>query len=91
MDIDGLAKSFDHEDLSDLPLHAQVVKKVLRLHTPIHSVMPVVKNPIKVVGTNYIISTSNVFLASPGITSRAEEHFPEPLVREPHRWDEPVA
>jgi sterol 14-demethylase len=87
VDIDGSAKGFHYEDLKTLPLHAQVVKETLRLYTPIHSVMRVVKNPMKIAGTNYIIPTSNVLLASPGVTSRAEEHFPEPLLWEPHRWD----
>jgi sterol 14-demethylase len=85
---DGSIKPFHYEDLSRLPLHAQVVKETLRIHTPIHSVMRVVKNPLPVQGTNWVIPTSHVLLASPGVTSRVAEHFPEPMEWEPHRWDE---
>ena len=87
VDDDGLIRNFHYDDLENLSLHANVVKETLRLHAPIHSVMRVVKNPIRVTGTRYIIPTSNVLLASPGVTSRVGEHFPEPLLWEPHRWD----
>ena len=88
LNADGSIKDFHYEDLSRLPLHAQVVKETLRIHTPIHSVMRVVKNPLPVEGTNWVIPTSHVLLASPGVTSRTPEHFPEPLEWEPHRWDQ---
>lgn len=88
LNADGSIKDFHYEDLSRLPLHAQVVKETLRIHTPIHSVMRVVKNPLPVEGTNWVIPTSHVLLASPGVTSRVAEHFPEPMEWEPHRWDE---
>lgn len=89
---DGTLKDFTYEDLARLPLHAQVVKETLRLHTPIHSVMRVVKNPLVVPASEnnqeYTIPTSHVLLASPGVTSRVDEHFPDAMLWEPHRWDE---
>lgn len=77
------------EDLSRLPLHAQVVKETLRIHSPIHSIMRAVKSPMPVEGTPYIIPTSHVLLAAPGLTSKTSEYFPEPDLWEPHRWDAP--
>jgi sterol 14-demethylase len=76
-----------YEDLSKLTLHNNVLKEVLRLHTPIHSIMRKVKSPMPVSGTKYVIPTSHVLLASPGCTSRDAEYFPNPMLWDPHRWD----
>jgi len=76
-----------YEDLSKLTLHQNVLKEILRLHTPIHSIMRKVKSPMPVAGSNYVIPTSHVLLASPGCTSRDEEFFPDPQLWDPHRWD----
>lgn len=76
-----------YEDLSKLHLHQNVLKEVLRLHAPIHSIMRKVKNPMPVPGTNYVIPKSNSVLAAPGWTSRDAAYFPDPLKWDPHRWD----
>jgi sterol 14-demethylase len=76
-----------YEDLAKLTLHQNVLKEVLRLHTPIHSIMRKVKSPMPVSGTKYVIPASHVLLASPGCTSREAEYFPDPLVWDPHRWN----
>lgn len=75
-----------YEDLARLPLNQAIVKETLRLHTPIHSIMRAVKSPMSVPGTNFVIPTSHVIMASPGVTSQTPEYFPEPYVWEPHRW-----
>ena len=77
-----------YEDLAKLTLHQNVLREVLRLHTPIHSIMRKVKSPMPISGTKYVIPTSHVLLASPGCTSRDEEFFPSPQLWNPHRWDE---
>lgn len=77
------------ESLQRLPLHAQVVKETLRIHSPIHSIMRAVKSPMPVEGTPWVIPTSHVLLAAPGVTSKSSEYFPEPDHWEPHRWDSP--
>jgi sterol 14-demethylase len=77
-----------YEDLSKLTLHQNVLKEVLRLHTPIHSIMRKVKSPMPVAGTKYVIPDTHVLLASPGCTSRDAEFFPNPQLWNPHRWDE---
>ncbi|KAL3423852.1 cytochrome p450 51b [Phlyctema vagabunda] len=76
-----------YEDLASLHLHQSVLKEILRLHTPIHSIMRKVKSPMPVAGTKYVIPTSHVLLASPGCTSRDANYFPNPLKWDPHRWD----
>lgn len=75
------------ENLSRLPLHAQVVKETLRIHSPIHSVMRAVKSHMPVEGTPYVIPPTHTLLAAPGVTSKSSEFFPEPDLWEPHRWD----
>ena len=80
--------------LQRLPLHQQVVKETLRIHTPIHSIMRKVKSPMPITvstptSTNsFVIPTSHTLLAAPGFTSRQTEFFPDPMLWEPHRWDE---
>lgn len=85
---DGSIKEMTYEDLSRLPLLNQVVKETLRIHAPIHSVMRRVKSPMAIEGTPYVIPTTHTLLSAPGVTSRLPEYFPEPMVWEPHRWDE---
>ncbi|KAF4636086.1 hypothetical protein G7Y89_g2001 [Cudoniella acicularis] len=76
-----------YEDLSKLTLHNNVLKEILRLHTPIHSIMRKVKSSMPVSGTKFVIPPSHVLLASPGCTSRDAEYFPNPMLWDPHRWD----
>jgi sterol 14alpha-demethylase len=82
-----------YDDLPNLRLHAQVVKETLRLHGPIHTIMRKVKSPMPIsvaspVGATYTIPTTHNLLAAPGFASRTSEHFPDPMLWEPHRWDE---
>lgn len=76
-----------YDSLQKLMLNSQVVKETLRIHAPIHSIMRKVKQPMPVPGTSYIIPPTHVLLAAPGVTSKTPEHFPDPAVWEPHRWD----
>ena len=76
------------DGLQKLKLNSQVVKETLRIHAPIHSIMRKVKSPMPVSGTLWVVPTSHVLMASPGVTSRVAEYFPRPLEWEPHRWDE---
>ena len=78
----------DYESLQRLELNSQAVKETLRIHAPIHSIMRKVTTPMPVEGTPFVIPTSHVLLAAPGVTSKTASHFPEPTHWEPHRWDE---
>ncbi|KAF2725669.1 cytochrome P450 [Polychaeton citri CBS 116435] len=84
---DGTIKEMNYGDFARLPLHGQVVKETLRIHAPIHSILRKVKNPMPIEGTPYVIPPTHTLLAAPGVTGRVSEHFPEPLLWEPHRWD----
>lgn len=83
-----------YEDLAKLPLHSQVVKETLRLHAPIHSVLRKVKSPLAITSRTptttktYAVPTTHTLLSAPGVTARQDQYFPEPMVWEPHRWDE---
>ncbi|KIV94568.1 hypothetical protein PV10_02323 [Exophiala mesophila] len=84
-----------YEGIQKLTLNAKVVKETLRLHSPIHSIMRKVKSPLTIVASTpnsttktYNIPTSHTLMSAPGVTSRESEFFPEPLLWEPHRWDE---
>lgn len=85
---DGSIKELSYADLSQLPLLNQTIKETLRIHAPIHSILRKVKSPMAVEGTSYIIPPSHSLLSAPGATSRMDEHFPDSLLWEPHRWDE---
>ena len=80
-----------YESIQKLALNNQVVKETLRMHSPIHSIMRKVKQPLSVEGTQYTIPPSRILLAAPGVTSKSEEHFPRAHVWDPHRWDSPDA
>ncbi|ROT37377.1 cytochrome P450 [Sodiomyces alkalinus F11] len=76
-----------YEDLAKLPLNQAIVKETLRLHAPIHSIMRAVKQPMPVPNTKYVIPTSHVLLAAPGVSASDPGYFPNPDIWDPHRWD----
>ena len=84
----GQLNPLSYGDLHQLDLHNKVVKETLRLHAPIHSILRKVKNPLPVPNTPYIVPSSHVLLAAPGVSSRESAHFPRPSLWEPHRWDQ---
>ncbi|EAU33678.1 cytochrome P450 51 [Aspergillus terreus NIH2624] len=86
-DADGVFPPLQFRDLDRLPLHQNVVKETLRLHSSIHSIMRKVKNPLPVPGTPYVVPTSHVLLASPGVTATSDEYFPNASRWDPHRWE----
>ncbi|KAL7945949.1 cytochrome P450 51B [Trichoderma barbatum] len=75
-----------YEDLAKLPLAQAIVKETLRLNAPIHSIMRKVKQPMPVPGTKYVIPTSHVLLAAPGVSGSDPTYFPNPDKWDPYRW-----
>ena len=84
---DGHLPPLQYSDLDKLPLLQNVVKETLRINSAIHSIMRKVKNPLPVPGTPYVVTPGKVLLASPLVTALSEEHFPNPMVWDPHRWE----
>jgi sterol 14-demethylase len=78
-----------YETLQTLTLHNNVIKESLRLHSPIHSVMRKVKQPMHIPDTDMIVPAGHILLAAPGFPARTEEFFAEPMTWNPHRWDKP--
>ncbi|GAW11862.1 hypothetical protein ANO14919_012150 [Xylariales sp. No.14919] len=74
-------------DLSKLPLLSNVVKETLRVHSSIHTLMRKVMRPIVVPRSDYVITPDKVLVSSPIMSHMSSEHFPNPNVWDPHRWD----
>lgn len=79
-----------YKDMAKLPLHHNVVKETLRIHSSIHTLMRKVMNPMPVPGTEYVVPPSHTLLASPGVTARDARYFRDPLRWDPHRWESRV-
>ncbi|KAI0156306.1 14-alpha sterol demethylase Cyp51A [Pestalotiopsis sp. NC0098] len=77
----------EYADLEKLPLLNNVVKETLRVHSSIHSIMRKVKNPIPVPGTDYVVTTDKVLVASPIMAHLNQRYFPNADAWDPHRWD----
>ncbi len=78
-----------YDTLQQLTLHNNVIKETLRLHSPIHSVMRKVKQPMHIPDTDVIVPAGHILLAAPGVPARSEEFFPTAMTWDPHRWDKP--
>lgn len=83
-------RPLEYADMERMPLLAYTIKETLRIHTPIHTLMRKVKNPLPVPGTNYVVPTSHTLLSSPGFTARDDRYFRNPMVWNPHRWESRV-
>lgn len=77
-----------YDDLQNMPLVTAVIKETLRMHMPLHSIFRMVKNPLPVNGTSYVVPKGHHVLVSPGFAMTSEQYFPQPDVYNPHRWDE---
>lgn len=75
-----------YEDLAKMPVVANVIKEVLRMHPPLHSIIRKVKSPMHVKDTAFTIPTSHYLLACPGASAIDSQFFPNPLDFNPSRW-----
>ncbi|ETI25136.1 hypothetical protein G647_04508 [Cladophialophora carrionii CBS 160.54] len=78
-----------YETLQQLTLHNNVIKETLRLHSPIHSIMRKVKQPMQIPETGMVVPAGHILLAAPGVPARSDEFFPNAMTWDPHRWDKP--
>ncbi|MBE3041412.1 cytochrome P450 [Candidatus Bathyarchaeota archaeon] len=82
------SQPLEYADLDRLPLLQNVVKETLRVHSSIHSLMRKVMTPMPIPGTDYVVTTDKVLVASPIATHMSEEHFRDAGAWDPHRWDD---
>jgi cytochrome P450 len=76
-----------YEDLAKLPLLNNVIREVLRMHPPLHSIMRKVKSPMTIKERGYIVPAGYHVLAAPGASAMDEKYFKNPKEFDPHRWD----
>ncbi|KAJ9616094.1 hypothetical protein H2204_014088 [Knufia peltigerae] len=79
-----------YDTLQQLTLHNNVIKETLRLHSPIHSIMRKVQQPMQIPDTDVVVPAGHILLAAPGVPSRCDEFFPNAMDWNPHRWDRPA-
>lgn len=85
--LGDLSKPLTFEDLDKLPLMTYTIRETIRLHTPIHSIMRKVKNPMAIEGTSMVVPPGHILLATPSTMCRSAKNFPSPLTWNPHRWE----
>lgn len=82
-----LSRPLDYNGLDKLPLMSYTIRETLRLHTPIHSIMRKVKNPMPIEGTHMVVPPNNILLATPAAMGRTDNYFPNAMEWDPHRWE----
>jgi len=82
---DGQEVSF--HALRQIPRLENVLKETLRLHPPLIILMRVAQGEFEVEG--YPIHTGDFVAASPAISNRIAEDFPDPDAFDPDRYDKP--
>ncbi|KAL8676656.1 MAG: hypothetical protein Q9186_006840 [Xanthomendoza sp. 1 TL-2023] len=82
-----LTKPLEYEDLDKMPLLTYTIRETLRLHTPIHSIMRKVKNPMPIEGTSMVVPRNNILLATPASMGRDDHYFPNAMDWDPKRWE----
>ncbi|KAK4223426.1 cytochrome P450 51 [Podospora fimiseda] len=81
-------RPIEYEDLEHFHVLQHVIKETLRIHSSTHSILRKVKKPLRIPGTDYIVSAGNVMVASPTVNHFDEKYFPNPTLWDPHRWDD---
>ena len=76
-----------YENIQSLPLLKNVIRETLRLHPPIHSIMRKVKNPLPIEGTNWVVPSTHVLLATPATMGKSDPYFPDAEKWDPRRWE----
>ncbi|KAI4189037.1 MAG: hypothetical protein L6R41_001740 [Letrouitia leprolyta] len=85
--LGDVSRPLTFEDLDRLSLMTYTIRETLRLHTPIHSIMRKVKNPMPIEDTGMVVPSGHILLATPSAMGRSDNYFPNPLIWNPHRWE----
>jgi sterol 14alpha-demethylase len=89
-ELDGLyadGQEVSFHALRQIPKLENVIKETLRLHPPLIILMRVAKGEFEVAG--YPIHEGEMVAASPAISNRIPEDFPDPDAFVPDRYDKP--
>jgi sterol 14alpha-demethylase len=78
-----------YQALREMPRLESAIKEALRLHPPLILVLRVVKEPVDVLG--YHLEPGKLVGASPAVSNRIAEDFPDPDAFVPERYLEPRA
>lgn len=76
-----------YERMQSFSLLTNVIRETLRLHPSIHSIMRKAKKPLPVPGTDVIIPSSHVLLASPAAMGKSDDYFINADTWDPYRWE----
>jgi len=69
-----------------LTLLNDVIKEVLRLHPPLHSLIRKIVSPFPIPGTNYVLPAGDFLMCAPGVSAIDPEHWDHPRDFYPERW-----
>jgi sterol 14-demethylase len=89
-EIDGLFEgggSVSFQALREIPLLDACIKEALRLHPPLILLLRVAQEDLEVNG--YAIRAGDLVAASPAVSNRLGEHFPDENAFDPERYLEP--
>ncbi|KAH8888032.1 cytochrome P450 [Thozetella sp. PMI_491] len=90
LDANGHILPLQYKDIDRLPLLQNVVKETLRVHSSIHAIMRKVTRTVPIPGTEFVVGSDKVLVASPIATHLNEDYFPNAKLWDPHRWDDYV-
>lgn len=76
-----------YDNIQHLTKLTHVIRETLRLHSPVHSILRKVKNPLPIAGTPWVIPPSRVLLATPATMQQSDDEFPDASVWNPRRWE----
>ena len=83
---DGSLKDISYDHLKDLDEHNYVIREVLRMHPPLHSLLRKIIKDLPINNTDMHVPKGEYVLTCPGVAAMDAEHFPEPDKFKPERW-----
>lgn len=79
-------EALQYHHLKDLTLLNDVIREVLRLHPPLHSLIRKIIYPFPIPETDYVLPAGDFLMCAPGVSAIDPEHWENPLDFYPERW-----